>query len=82
MSSLICPITHDTIKDPVICPDGHTYEREALEKWVRQSGKSPVNPSLSVSLDQIFPNYAIASLYSPVTVNSVKEEITYLKPFI
>jgi hypothetical protein len=82
MSSLICPITHDTIKEPVICPDGHTYEREALEKWVRQSGKSPVNPSLSVTLDQIFPNYAISSLYLPMTVNSVKQEITYLKPFI
>lgn len=83
MSNILCPITHDNIKEPVICPDGHTYEREALEKWVRENGKSPVNPSLPVSLDQIFPNYAISSLLTQVTTNPVKEEeLTYLKPFI
>ncbi len=84
MSSILCPITHDNIKEPVTCPDGHTYEREALEKWVRQSGKSPVNPSLSITLDQIYPNYAISSLtLVPNTdTENPKVELTYLKPFI
>ena len=28
-----CPITQELFVDPVICADGNTYERSALEKW-------------------------------------------------
>lgn len=26
----------DVPRDPVLAPDGHTYERSALENWLRQ----------------------------------------------
>jgi hypothetical protein len=27
--------------DPVVGPDGHTYERRALERWLRENDTSP-----------------------------------------
>ena len=29
-----CPITGELMKDPVTEPEGHTYEREAIMKWL------------------------------------------------
>jgi ankyrin repeat protein len=38
---LLCPITLQMFKEPVVAEDGHTYEKEAIEKWVVDSGTSP-----------------------------------------
>ncbi|XP_050534733.1 WD repeat, SAM and U-box domain-containing protein 1-like isoform X2 [Daktulosphaira vitifoliae] len=50
---LICPITQQIFRDPVICSDGHTYERDAIVSWFRR-GKitSPLTnePLLSKSM--------------------------------
>ncbi|XP_069690703.1 WD repeat, SAM and U-box domain-containing protein 1-like [Periplaneta americana] len=29
----LCPITHEIMHDPVICSDGFTYERAAINEW-------------------------------------------------
>ncbi|KAK8736916.1 hypothetical protein OTU49_004722, partial [Cherax quadricarinatus] len=34
----LCPITQELISDPVLCADGFTYERVAMEAWLA-SGK-------------------------------------------
>ena len=39
---LICPITYEIFRDPVIAKDGHVYEREAITRWIFQSGTSPL----------------------------------------
>ena len=36
--NIICPITFDIMTDPVMDPEGNTYEREAIEKF-RRSGE-------------------------------------------
>jgi len=41
MPSLICSITHEIFRDPVIAADGHTYEREAIEQWFASKQTSP-----------------------------------------
>jgi DNA-binding beta-propeller fold protein YncE len=38
----LCPILQDVMEDPVMAMDGHTYEREAIEAWFRQSDRSPM----------------------------------------
>ena len=38
-----CPITHNVMKDPVICEDGNSYERNAIETWLKQSYLSPMS---------------------------------------
>ncbi|KAK8406697.1 hypothetical protein O3P69_007344 [Scylla paramamosain] len=37
-SEFLCPITQELICDPVLCADGFTYERVAMEAWLA-SGK-------------------------------------------
>lgn len=37
-----CPITCELMKDPVIDSEGNTYEREAIEHWLRSRGTSPI----------------------------------------
>lgn len=39
-SAAICPITQEHMEDPVICGDGHSYERAAIEAWVWRCGCS------------------------------------------
>lgn len=45
-----CPITHQIFKDPVFCSDGHTYERQAIEFWIKTNGMSPFNRTISLKI--------------------------------
>ena len=38
----LCPITHDLLREPVCASDGQTYERAAIEKWLRSKNISPM----------------------------------------
>ena len=49
--SLICPITHELFRDPVVARDGQTYEREAIEHWLREHNTSPVTNEAMLSKD-------------------------------
>ena len=42
MTNNVCPITQEPIKDPVLAPDFYTYERSALEQWLRTNPTSPM----------------------------------------
>ena len=37
----ICPITYELMREPVVASDGHTYEKAAIEKWLKQHQISP-----------------------------------------
>mmetsp|Transcript_7083 Transcript_7083/g.13844 ORF Transcript_7083/g.13844 Transcript_7083/m.13844 type:complete len:119 (+) Transcript_7083:1112-1468(+) len=39
--ALICPITRGVFEDPVVAADGFTYERSAIEQWLRANSRSP-----------------------------------------
>mmetsp|Transcript_2619 Transcript_2619/g.7808 ORF Transcript_2619/g.7808 Transcript_2619/m.7808 type:complete len:101 (+) Transcript_2619:467-769(+) len=36
-----CPITCVRMIDPVVCAEGHTYEREAIARWLEDNDTSP-----------------------------------------
>jgi hypothetical protein len=57
-----CPISSDIMRDPVMCADGHTYERVAITEWVKHKATSPLT---NQPLDQpvmLIPNYALRGL--------------------
>ena len=58
---MCCPITKDIMKYPVIAADGHTYEREAIEKWLAQRRTSPVT-NQALARTELTPNHSIKSL--------------------
>ena len=60
-ANLMCPITLVLMMDPVIAPDGYTYERYAIEQAIRTNGKSPITRQ-PMRLDQLVPNRAIRDL--------------------
>ncbi|KAG2387208.1 hypothetical protein C9374_001540 [Naegleria lovaniensis] len=53
-----CPITQEVMIDPVIGKDGHTYEREAIEKWLKDHNVSPMTRE-PMSVDHLVPNIAL-----------------------
>jgi hypothetical protein len=38
----ICPISNQIFLEPVICEDGHVYEKDMIEKWLQISQSSPI----------------------------------------
>jgi len=57
---IICPITRCPFDDPVIASDGFTYEREAIEQWLRSNNRSPqTNQMLQNRL--LIPNRTLKS---------------------
>lgn len=57
-TNFFCPITHELMKDPVIDPDGNSYERQAIEDWLRQNGSSPITRA-PLSINDLRPNRAL-----------------------
>lgn len=65
IQSFECPITHDLMKDPVICIlDGRTYENEYITKWLTEHRYSPLTRERMTSTqkvsDVLKPNRALA----------------------
>mmetsp|Transcript_12090 Transcript_12090/g.14395 ORF Transcript_12090/g.14395 Transcript_12090/m.14395 type:complete len:818 (-) Transcript_12090:74-2527(-) len=56
LSSLLCPISMEPMTEPVLCEDGHTYNKSSIELWMKMEGnylnkvndkvKSPLNGKL------------------------------------
>mmetsp|Transcript_510 Transcript_510/g.833 ORF Transcript_510/g.833 Transcript_510/m.833 type:complete len:341 (+) Transcript_510:192-1214(+) len=61
---LVCPITQELMKDPVVAEDGHTYERSSLITWFNMGRtRSPVtNSFLTSTTDALLPNLAVGSM--------------------
>ena len=58
MHSAVCPITMDMMTDPVMAADGHTYERDALLRWLRTSNISPATGA-QLANRTVIPNYCV-----------------------
>jgi len=56
--SYYCPLTFELMVDPVIDPDGHSYERTAIEEWLRINPVSPMTRSL-LTIGDLRPNRAL-----------------------
>ena len=57
-NSFLCPIKIDIMKNPVICSDGHTYEKEFIEKWLKNNNTSPLTNKI-LENKNLIPNFAL-----------------------
>jgi hypothetical protein len=54
-----CPISQDIMNDPVICSDGQTYERSAIQPWFdRGNNTSPIT-NVPLASRNLIPNIAL-----------------------
>jgi len=60
-NELICPITEEIFFDPVMTSDGQTYERKAIEIWLRDHDTSPISNS-KLPNKNLIPNFVIKKL--------------------
>ena len=63
---LICPITQDLLRDPVICPEGHTFEREAIVQWLSQTPQNPLTRR-PLTADQLISNRSLKQCITLLT---------------
>jgi sacsin len=57
--SFYCPITSELMADPVVDPEGNSYERRAIEEWLSEhSATSPVTRA-PLTARQLVPNRAL-----------------------
>jgi hypothetical protein len=54
----LCPITRSVMIDPVVTMDGHTYDREAIARWLHDSDRSPMT-NRPLSSKQLIPNLTL-----------------------
>eukprot|EP00887_Chlorella_sp_A99_P003286 scaffold9.g3286.t1 len=69
---LVCPITHEPMREPVVAADGRTYERAAIEVWIareRAAGRAPTSPMTGEPLEhlQLAPNHALRGVIGTLT---------------
>lgn len=58
----LCPISREIMQDPVIAADGYTYERAAIESWIKAgNSRSPMTNSLLLN-QQTTPNRTVKML--------------------
>ncbi len=57
-AAMVCPLTGQVMREPVVAADGHTYERAAMESHLLESGISPVTQEKLPS-KMLFANNAL-----------------------
>lgn len=73
LPACICPITQDVMEDPVVCADGHSYERSAITQWLLARDTSPCT-NAPLPHKNVVPNHALRNLIAEV--RGVRRPIT------
>ena len=55
---LLCPITAELMLDPVLCADGHSYERASIQEWLENHDTSPLT-GLALEHKWLVANHAL-----------------------
>ncbi|CAF3073348.1 unnamed protein product [Rotaria sp. Silwood2] len=75
--SLLCPLTMELFRDPVLAQDGHTYEREAIEDWIRKNGTSP-KTNQQLSLEHLYPNHLVRNLVGAFETSLIEKNYQFI----
>ncbi len=51
------------MRDPVLCADGHSYDRTAITAWIAQHGNSPLTHK-PLKHQDLIPNHTLRSFIS------------------
>lgn len=54
-----CPITRDLMMEPVVSPDGYTFDREAIESWIKHENETCPVSRMPLKQSQLRRNLAL-----------------------
>ena len=54
----VCPMTYNTMRDPVVCSDGHTYERASIQELLKEHNTGPATGA-TLEFKHLVPNRAL-----------------------
>ncbi|CAH2039314.1 unnamed protein product [Thlaspi arvense] len=58
----LCPISMEIMRDPRVAADGHTYEAEAINTWIRRGGQNSPKTGARLASHTLTPNYTLRSV--------------------
>jgi len=58
IEAFLCPISQELMRDPVVTPYGHCYERKSIEDWLEKSNSCPLTGK-KLSKEDLIPNYSM-----------------------
>ncbi|KAL5268184.1 hypothetical protein ACHWQZ_G002143 [Mnemiopsis leidyi] len=64
-----CPITQEIMRDPVLAPDTHNYEREAITRYLNTNPISPMTRQ-PMDAEQLIPNRELRLEIETILTNS------------
>lgn len=71
-SSIICPISHQIMQDPVIDPtSGRSFERLEIYRWLQTSNISPLT-RIPVDIDHLISNVSLKNVIQEISDNRIK----------
>lgn len=74
-TDLCCPISKDIMIEPVMMSDGHTYDKENIEKWLQKNNKSPLtNEILKPDITINFNLKKLIEDYKEKNTDEIKRE--------
>ena len=76
----LCPITHEVMEDPVTAADGHTYDRFAIEEWLKTHRTSPMTNEV-LSSQALVPNVALRRMILEEIQDVQRVELAQDQPF-
>ncbi|PHT52468.1 U-box domain-containing protein 35 [Capsicum baccatum] len=56
----LCPLLKSIMEEPCVAADGYTYDRKAIETWIKENNVSPMT-NLPLAHKNLLPNYALLS---------------------
>lgn len=69
LPELLCPITHDVMREPVVAADGYSYEKNAIMTWIEAGNVSSPMTSEPLSDLKVIPNRTLALLIKSFAVH-------------
>jgi len=69
----VCPITLEIMENPVIAADGHSYERTALENWLKNGTKTSLLTRKQLGHERMIENISLKKV-----IDDFKENISPL----
>ncbi|CAF1570835.1 unnamed protein product [Didymodactylos carnosus] len=76
LSCFTCPLTKELFIDPVVCADGFTYERAAIQQWLNGGQTRSPMTNMELSNTNLVPNLVLKSALDEL--REKEHQVSYL----